>query len=339
MFSSRRSLWLGLTLGVLAAASLHAADAPAPPVQQFPIPPQGFDQVRAGIEAGKVEAVQYDATAIAPDMKRPAQIYTPPGYTKKKKYPVLYLIHGAGQNDTTWIQQGNANVILDNLIADKKIVPMIVVFPNGSVGGAGGPSGGPRGGPRGAGGPPGAAAPSAGAPPAAPAGTATPAGGRGAAGSGPAAPSSFEIDLLKDLIPYVESHYSTRADRKHRALAGLSLGGMQTKAIAPANSDKFAYFGVFSGGNISPTVDVTDIRAFKKNVKLVYMSFGSKEPSNARGGGLPSGPVGIQREAEAFNKAGIKSIYYVSPDSAHDFTTWKRSLYYFSQELFRDLAR
>lgn len=330
MFASRLTVWFGLTLGVLAAAPLYAADAAAPSAQQFPIPPQGFDQVRAGIEAGKIEAVQYDATAIAPDMKRPAQIYTPPGYTKKKKYPVLYLIHGAGQNDTTWIQQGNANVILDNLIADKKIVPMIVVFPNGSVGGVGRPPG--------VGGPPGAAAPPAGAPPAPPGAAATPAGGAG--GSGPAAPSSFEIDLLKDLIPYVESHYSTRADPKHRALAGLSLGGMQTKAIAPANSDKFAYFGVFSGGNISPTVDVTDIRAFKKNVKLVYMSFGSKEPSNPRGpAGLPSGPVGIQREAGAFNKAGIKSIYYVSPDSAHDFISWKRSLYYFSQELFRDLAK
>jgi enterochelin esterase-like enzyme len=335
MFSSRLPVWFGLTLSILAAASLHAADATVPSAQQFPIPPQGFDQARAGVEAGKVEAVQYDATAIAPDLKRPAQIYTPPGYNKSKKYPVLYLIHGAGQNDTTWIQQGNANVILDNLIADKKIVPMIVVFPNGSVGGSG-----PPGGPRGAGGPPREGAPAAGAAPAAPAGAAAvPAGGRGVGGSGPAAPSSFETDLLKDLIPYVESHYSTRAVPKHRALAGLSLGGMQTKAIAPGNSDKFAYFGVFSGGNISPTVDITDIRAFKKNVKLVYMSFGSKEPSNARGAGLPSGPVGIQRESEAFNKAGIKSMYYVSPDSAHDFTSWKRSLYYFSQELFKDLAK
>jgi enterochelin esterase-like enzyme len=195
-------------------------------------------------------------------------------------------------------------VILDNLIADKKIVPMIVVFPNGNVaGGAGAAPGGPRGG-------------------------------------GAAADNSFETDLLKDLVPFVESHYSTMADAQHRALAGLSMGGMQTKAIAPANSGSFAYFGVFSGGNISPTVDITDVETFRKNVKLVYMSFGSKEPSNARGAsGLPSGPVGIEREAGALNRLGIKAIFYVSPDSAHDFTSWKRSLYYFSQELFRDLAK
>jgi enterochelin esterase-like enzyme len=297
MFSRRLPVvWFGLTLSVLATGLVCAADATAPPAQQFPIPPQGFDQVRPAVATGKLEAVQYEAATIAPGTHRPAQIYTPPGYSKTQKYPVLYLIHGLGQDERAWIEQGKANVILDNLIADKKIVPMIVVFPNGAIAGGG--------------------------------------------GGGVAAGSSFETDLLKTLVPYVESRYSTLAEPVHRALAGLSMGGMQTKAIAPANSDKFAYFGVFSGGNISPTVDVTDISTFRKNVKLVYMSFGSKEPSNARGtAGLPSGPVGIQREAEAFNKAGVKSIFYVSPDSAHDFTSWKRSLYYFSQELFKDLAR
>jgi enterochelin esterase-like enzyme len=143
--------------------------------------------------------------------------------------------------------------------------------------------------------------------------------------------------LIKDLIPYVESHYSVYPDAQHRALAGLSMGGMQTKAIAPNNSDTFAYFGIFSGGNLSPSTDIPDMNAFKKNVKLVYMSFGGKEPSAARGNSaLPSGPAGIQREAEAFNKAGVKSVYYVSPDSAHDFTSWKRSLYYMSQLLFQE---
>jgi enterochelin esterase-like enzyme len=320
MFSRRcfPIAWLGLTLCVLAPASLQAADSAAPLAQQFPIPPQGFDQPRAGVEAGKLELVQYDATNIAPDMKRPAQIYTPPGYTKAKKYPVLYLIHGNAQNERAWTEQGRANVILDNLIADKKIVPMIVVFPNGATpGGYFAPVPGVGGAPA----------------------TAAPAGGRGA--SIPAG-SLFEIDLIKNLIPYVESRYSTLADPQHRALAGLSAGGMQTKAIAPGNSDKFAYFAIFSGGNISPTVDVTDLAAFKKNVKLVYMSFGSRESTAPRAGGaggLPAGPLGIQREAEALNKAGIKSIFYVSPDSAHDFVSWNRSLYYFSQELFKDLAK
>jgi enterochelin esterase-like enzyme len=224
------------------------------------------------------------------------QVYTPPGYSSAQKYPVLYLVHGLGQDEKAWVDQGQANVVLDNLLADKKIVPMIVVFPNGAVDGGG-----------------------------------------GARGGGTAAGSPFETDLIKDLIPFVESHYPVVADAPHRALAGLSMGGMQTKAIAPGNADKFSAFGIFSGGNLSPTTDITDVAAFGKTVKLVYMSFGSKEPSAPRGaGGLPSGPVGIQREAEALNKAGIKAVYYVSPDSAHDFTSWKRSLYYMAPLLFQD---
>lgn len=346
--SKRSTGWLlGLSVLVIATFPLHAAApaAPAsPPASQaasqpsFPVPPQGFDQVRQEVAKGKVDRVQYDAPAIAADSKRWMQIYTPPGYSKDQKYPVFYLIHGSGQDEKAWVDQGRANVVLDNLIADKKIVPMLVVFPNGSVtatgaGGGAGPGrrGGAATGPASA-----AAAPSTAA---APGATAGPAPGRGGGGGpgGAGAGSSFETDLIKDLIPYVESHYSTFADAQHRALAGLSMGGMQTKAIAPANSATFAYFGIFSGGNLSPTTDITDMAAFKKNVKLVYMSFGGKEPSNARGaGGLPSGPVGIQREAEALNKAGVKAVYYVSPDSAHDFTSWKRSLYYMSQLLFQE---
>jgi enterochelin esterase-like enzyme len=278
----------------------------------FPVPPPGFDQARPEVRKGKVERLEYDAPALGAGVKRWLQIYTPPGYSTAQKYPVLYLIHGLGQDEKAWVDQGQANVVLDNLLADRKIVPMIVVFPNGAVDGGGGARGGA----------PGATAPGA------------PGGGRG---GGTAAGSPFETDLIKDLIPFVESHYSVVADTPHRALAGLSMGGMQTKAIAPGNADKFSAFGIFSGGNLSPTTDIADVAAFAKTVKLVYMSFGSKEPSAPRGaGGLPSGPVGIQREAEALNKAGIKAVYYVSPDSAHDFTSWKRSLYYMAPLLFQD---
>jgi enterochelin esterase-like enzyme len=263
------------------------------------LPPQGFDLARSETEKGKVERVEYDAPAVAADLKRWMEVYTPPGYSKDKKYPVLYLIHGLGQNERAWVDSGHANVILDNLVADKKIVPMIVVFPNGD-----------------------ASAPGAG-------------GGGGGFGGGMNV-TAFENDLLKDIIPYVESHYSVNADSRHRALAGLSLGGMQTRTIAPAHTDKFGYVGIFSGGNIRPE-NVADMDAFKKNVKLVFMSFGSRESSAPRGGGpLPSGPEGIKLAADVLTKAGIKAVYYVSPDSAHDFTSWKRSLYFFSQMLFRD---
>jgi enterochelin esterase-like enzyme len=278
-----------------------------PSAAVFPVPPPGFDQVRADVRKGKVERLEYDAPALGPGVKRWMQVYTPPGYSTAQKYPVLYLIHGLGQDEKAWVDQGQANVILDNLLADRAIVPMIVVFPNGAVDGGGGARAGAPG----------------------PAG-----GGRG---GGTAAGSPFETDLVKDLMPFVESRYSVAADAQHRALAGLSMGGMQTKAIAPGNADKFGAFGIFSGGNLSPTTDIVDVAAFGKTVKLVYMSFGSREPSAPRGaGGLPSGPVGIQREAEALNKAGIKAVYYVSPDSAHDFTSWKRSLYYMAPLLFQD---
>ena len=303
------------------------AQVSKPAEDHSPVPPQGFDQAREGIEKGKVERVEYDAPAVAEGFKRWVEVYTPPGYSKKTKYPVLYLIHGAGQTERAWVQEGRANVILDNLIADKKIKPMIVVFPNGNATtNAEATRGGGRGGGRGGFGAPGGtnAAPGATGP--------TRGGGFGVLGDGVG--KNFENDLLKDIIPYMESHYSVRTDARHRALAGLSLGGMQTRSMAPANPDKFSYFGVFSGGNIRPE-NVTNMVAFKKNVKLVFMSFGSRESSAPRGGGpLPSGPEGIKLAADALAKSGVKAVYYVSPDSAHDFTSWKRSLFFFSQRLF-----
>jgi hypothetical protein len=209
---------LGLGVFMISAAQFPAAGQPSQP--GFPVPPPGFDRVREGIEKGKLERVDYDATAVSAGLKRWMEVYTPPGYSTDKKYPVLYLLDGIGGNENReWTRQGVANVLLDNLIADKKIEPMIVVFPN---------------------------------------------------------------------------------------------------------------------GNIKPE-NITDMDAFKKQVKLVFMSFGSKESSAPRGGGsAPSGPEGIRSAADALTQAGIKATYYVSPDSAHDFTSWKRSLYYFTPLLFRD---
>jgi enterochelin esterase-like enzyme len=198
---------------------LEAADQPTPsPQGSSSVPPQGFDRARENVDKGKFERVEYDAKAVAADLKLGMVVYTPPGYSKDKKYPVLYLMHGAGQNELAWTQpqNGRAHVILDNLIADKKIEPMIVVFPNGNASNNAG--GGRRTGPGGGGG---AARGSA----AAPSGTGAAAnpragrGGRGGFGGGMSF-SAFENDLLKDIIPYVESHYSVYTDAQHRALAG-----------------------------------------------------------------------------------------------------------------------
>jgi enterochelin esterase family protein len=175
------------------------------------------------------------------------------------------------------------------------------------VGGAGGGGGAPGAGARGGAGAAG--------------GGARGSGGRGGLGDGWG--KNFENDLLKDIIPFMESHYSVYTDAQHRALAGLSMGGMQTRSIVPANVEKFAYVGVFSGGTITPQ-NITDMDAFKKTVKLVFMSYGSQE----------GGSANLKAAADALQQAGTKSLSYVSPGSAHDMTSWKRSLYYFAPLLF-----
>jgi enterochelin esterase-like enzyme len=326
---SKRCIGVLLGLGILGILTAQLPAAEQSSQQSDPVPPQGFDRVRDEIEKGKVESVDYNSTTVGAE--RRMVVYTPPGYSKDKKYPVFYLLHGAGQNERAWPGGGRAGVILDNLIADKKIEPMIVVFPNGNATAntGGGGNGRGRGGEGASGAAPGARA----------GGDANAGGrrgsmrGRGRLGGGF---GDFTNDLLKDIIPYIESHYSVYTDGEHRALAGLSMGGMQTRSIAPTNSDKFSYFGIFSGGNITPQ-DIPDMDTFKKNVRLVFMSFGSRESSAPRGGGTaPSGPEGIKLAADALSKAGVKAVCYVSPDSAHDFTSWKRSLYYFTPLLFRD---
>jgi len=336
MFTRSVTLLAGACACAISAASLYAA-APASPAATtattaaqatqpvFPIPPEGFDRVRQGIERGKLEEVTYDSKAI--NGQRHVDVWTPPGYSKDKKYPLLILLHGIGGNEThEWTgrgrNQGQANVILDNLIADKKIVPMVVIFPNGNATATAQVGSGVEGAP--ARGTASASAPAT-------------AGARaGRAGTNDGWSNFTSNDLLKDLVPFMESHYSILTDRDHQALAGLSMGGMQTRTVVTANLDRFAYVGVFSGGNILPD-NISEMDKFKKANKLVYMSFGSNESSTGRNGSTaPAGPVGIRLATEQLKNAGINAVYYVSPNSAHDMTSWKRSLYYFSQMLFQE---
>jgi len=246
-------------------------------------------------------------------------VYTPAEYEKgSKRYPVLYLQHGGGEDETGWGNQGHAGLIMDNLIATGKIKPFIIVMAHG-----GGPPGAGRGAaPGGAGrgaapaGQPGAAAPGAPA-----------RGGPGAPG-GPGRGmnfnfSPFEHLLIDDIIPYIDANFRTLADQPHRAMAGLSMGGMQTHAIAPAHLDKFAYIGLFSGGSI-PLSEIKDVPAFKKAVKLVFVGYGSRENGAA-----------AKTNVEELNKAGIKSVFYESPETAHEWLTWRRHLYQFAPLLFQ----
>ncbi len=239
---------------------------------------------------------------------RPVFIYTPPDYEKesKKKYPVLYLQHGMGENETGWGNQGFANLIMDNLIADGKSLPFIIVMENSSVNMAGMRR-----------------------PQPAPVGSPQPAAGSGAAnaprpGGGANFAAEFEKILFGDLIPYIEKNYRVIAKPEKRAMAGLSMGGMQTRSLVISNPEQFAYVGMFSSGTFVPS-EITNLDTFKKNGKLVFMSFGGKEGGAAR----------IPAAAEEWNKAGIQSVTYVSPETGHEWQSWRRSLYEFAQLLFK----
>ncbi len=149
--------------------------------------------------------------------------------------------------------------------------------------------------------------------------------------------SAFERVLIDDLIPWVDSSYRTMADQPHRAMAGLSMGGMQTRTITLANLEKFSHIGVFSGGSIALT-NITDLAAFKQKVKLVFVSYGSREVDPNRRSATGRGPFGgdPQVNTEALKQAGVNSHYYVSPETAHEWQSWRRSLYQFAPLLFQD---
>jgi enterochelin esterase-like enzyme len=205
----------------------------------FPPVPEGYDKARDGIAHGKIETVEYDSKSVG--NKRKALVYTPPGYSADTKYPVLYLLHGIGGDEEEWRRGGQPNVILDNLIADKKSVPMIIVMPNGRAQ----PDDRP---------------------------------GPNAMATAPAF-GKFDQDLLGSLIPFIEANYSVIKDRESRALAGLSMGGGQSLNFGLANLDTFAWVGGFSSApnTKSGTELVPDPEKATKQLKLLYVSCGNKD--------------------------------------------------------------
>lgn len=205
----------------------------------FPNPPEGFDKAREGIEHGKVEMVEYDSKSVG--NKRKALVYTPPGYSAGQKYPVLYLLHGIGGDENEWRRGGHPEIILDNLIAERKAVPMIIVMPNGRAQ----PDDRP---------------------------------GTNAMATAPAF-GKFDKDLLGDLIPFIESKYSVKKDRESRALAGLSMGGGQSLNFGLANLDTFAWIGGFSSApNTKPAAElIPDPDKARQQLKLLWISCGNKD--------------------------------------------------------------
>lgn len=268
---------------------------------------------------GRVQQVLFPSQFTNSIIARPAYVYTPPDYDKDtaKRYPVLYLQHGWGENEYAWWNQGRANLIMDNLIAEGKTKGFIIVMTYGLTNEGPGP--GARRGGRGPG-----------APGARPAGTNSPSGGRGPGGFGGGpdpfggAAAAFEKVLVGELIPYIDANFRTLSDQPHRAMAGLSMGGMETKIITLKNLDKFSHIGLFSGGVITPG-DVEKTPGFKEKVKVVFCSCGSRE-----------NPGNINSNHEALEKAGIQNTAFVSEGTAHEFLTWRRSLREFAPLLFKD---
>jgi enterochelin esterase-like enzyme len=295
---------------------------------EIPAPDQDFYQPK-DVPRGRVSEQWYFSKVTG--KWRRCFVYTPPGYDGgKNKYPAFYLLHGWGEDETAWFNQGRVDYIMDNLIAEKKAKPMIIVMDNLNAVKPGDsatifagrglvpdpsdhPAPPPP--PRGGVGAPGRAP---GAPGGAPAGLA----GRGP-GRGMLSTSAFTEMMLTDLIPMIERTYRALPGAANRAMAGLSMGGMQTHNTTMANLDKFSYIGLFSGGNI-PLAEIKDPAAFKKQVKVVF--FGNGQLEN-------SGPS--KAAAEDLKKAGINAYFYESPRTAHEFLTWRRCLREFAPLLFR----
>ena len=265
---------------------------------EVPSDDMDFWQVK-NVPQGAIEEKYYWSKAT--ESMRHCFVYLPAEYQKNpdKKYPVLYLQHGNAENENGWSAQGHTGQILDNLIAEGKAVPFIVVMDYGQsqnihlVG---------------------QYAPQQPAQPQ-----------QGQQGQGPAratGPDAFQVVLLTDIIPMVEKEYRVIADAQHRALAGLSMGGMQTRRITVANPTTFAYVGLFSGGTVS-VEDVQGAEGYQRTNKVIFMSSGSKE--NPR----------VMEAAEALKGIGINAVGYISEGTAHEWHTWRRSLYQFAQLLFK----
>ena len=273
------------------------------------------------VPQGSVNEVYYYSSVT--EQMRHGYIYLPAEYyaNPTKKFPVLYLQHGMGENETGWGAQGKTGIIMDNLIAAGKAVPFIIFMDNGLKARKPGEQPMGFGGPR-----PGGQRPQGGA---------RPAGGQRPRMSGAdfakmarRMGGAFEEVLIKDIIPMVEKNYRVIADADHRAMAGLSMGGMQTHGITLNNPKTFAYVGIFSGGTIGAD-ELTDVPDFKATNKVLFMSAGGKEKGMAEGEGS------VINAAEGLKKIGINAHSYISPETAHEWQTWRRSLYQFAQLLFK----
>ena len=247
---------------------------------EIPAPDQDIYALRTDIPHGNIQQVLFYSKSLG--KMQTANVYLPNGYGKvvkgkQERYPVLYLQHGWGENETSWPVQGHAGLIMDNLIADGKIKPFIVVmaygltndFKFGTI--------------------------------------------------GKFTAEEFEKVLVDELVPFIDANFLTKADKWNRAMAGLSMGGMETKLITLRRPEAFGYWGLLSGGMYMPD-EIND----PKVVKYIFEGCGDKE-----------NPDGINKSVEALKAAGYNAEGLISEGTAHEFLTWRRCLYKMAQSLFK----
>ena len=243
-----------------------------------------------GVAKGQVRSIYYFAKST--NEWRHAMVYTPAEYEKgKKKYPVLYLQHGMGEDETGWSKQGHMQNIMDNAIAKGDAVPMIVVMESGDI-------------------------------------KAPFRGGDNRQGFSEYGTSFYKV-MINDLIPYIDSNFRTKADREHRAMAGLSWGGHQTFDLVMNNMDKFSYMGAFSGAIFGLDVKTAydgkfaNGEEFNKKMHYLFLSCGSEEN------------FGTEKLAESLRECGVKVDFQVSPGTHHEWLTWRRGFNQFIPHLFK----
>ena len=247
---------------------------------EIPASDKEFYACRKDIAHGAVQEVLFYSESTG--QMQTAMVYLPPTYGKtvkgkQERFPVLYLQHGWGENETSWSKQGHAGLIIDNLIADGKCKPFIIVMAYGLTNNV----------------------------------------KFGTIGQFTA--QEFETMLIDELVPFIDANFLTKADKWNRAMAGLSMGGVETKLITLRRPDVFGYYGLLSGGTYMPD-DIAD----PKQVRLIFESCGSKE-----------NPDRIRQSVDALQAAGLNAVGYVSEGTAHEFLTWRRSLKEMAPLLFK----
>ena len=255
--------------------------------QAFPEPPADITETRDGVPRGELQMIRYESQAVG--TTRRMNVYTPPGYSAERRYPVLYLLHGIGGDESEWERVATPQVLFDNLIADGKAVPMIVVMPNGRA----------------------------------------QENDRAEGNVFAAAPAfaAFEQDLLGDVIPTIESRYTVRADREHRAVAGLSMGGGQSLNFGLTRLDTFAWVGGFSSApNTKPPAELLPEPAkAREELRLLWLSCGNRD-----------GLIRVSQRLQRYlDKHDVPHVWNVDAHG-HDPTHWRNNLYHFAQLLFTE---